>query len=215
MSFTSSVKNLATSAQENKVVTAATFDLINDEFTVKSMPNKKCKIAISCENAQKLMSEMKAKIAGSSKEYNIEITNFADYIKKTVEVDVKNYQTVFDEIKRLKEQIDKFKTIRDKNLKVDGNASPLIKVHVFVKGSNADDITVMNGTIRTFNISKKSVTVTYPNAVGKTETLENIEINKLCITSSECPPPAQSGGTVVYKNNNDDQDDKNYKIICE
>lgn len=210
--MTSFIKNLATSAEEKKLDNASTIIMDKNNQLSSTVANgKKCKILISCVDAKKLVDQIRESIKVNSGPFDHEVKKLIDYVNDAANKEAKDYQDILNAFKNYQVAIDKAKTEKDKRLKTSKPPSPEINVHVHVKGEDNDN---NNGKIKSFNVAKKSVTVTYTNVKGKQETLEDIDINKLCITDSNCIIPI-SGGAILYKSNNDDQNDKNYKIICE
>lgn len=212
--FTSGVKNLATTAQEQPLNTGMIVGMDKDNaFTFTNATNgKKCKIVITCEDVKKLIEQMRTTINKNSSPLDHLIDSLNKYISSaTTKIDAKNYQTFIKDIKDQGAAIDKLKKQKDIAFKTNYQPTPEIKVHVHVKGEKNHD---SMGKIKSYNLARKSITVTYPNAVGKQETLEDIDINKLCISGQECVLPAQTGGA-MSNDNDDNSSEKNYKIICE
>lgn len=231
-SFSSGIKNVTTSSAMDKYVENSytlTPSKNSQDFTISGPSGKRCKIIITCKNAQLLITTIKNSINNFQENYNksindliktiqtdstnLKINNLTNYLEKNL----KNYQSKYNEAKNTADKIRKMDTPTN------------IDAQVLVKDMEGRQ----NGKITSLNVGKKTVTVEYSYTKDHkkyNEKIRDVEIKNLCIEGENCETiisnedltkegesteakKPQTGGGFLYKNNINDE--KNFKFICE
>lgn len=210
--------NFFKSAEERYTPNAQTLEIKDDTFIINNTEGKKCKIVLNCENAKILRDHIATKLEESNKKYTDNISQlFSQSWKDNItNLDLKNDIKVVNVVNSLKNIPSKYNdykkerdNLRNESIKIERGKTQ-IKGNIYIKGiANPHE-----GHITKINIGKKTVTFKYKDAKDKDETLENIEIGKLCITG--CPNGKMEDNIVVVGgSHNYTQGDKNYKFVCE
>lgn len=211
----SGIQNATTSAVDRKVtknVATLNYDDKTKGFNYKTESNKTCKIVIQCENAKTLLNAMKGTINTVSEAHKQELNSIIQNIKSSVN-DL-NADNIDQYIKNLKKYEDTYKaklTAKQAELKKAINPTTAIPVEVFVKNVEGRH----DGTIRSYNVYNKTVTVDYTNDKGAKETLYDIEIKKLCIEGAGCQIQVGGGESMTRNEHGNTNYGGKYKVICE
>jgi len=207
----SSAQNIvSTTADELVVSSAQTITPNGDlEFSIKIENGKKCKILLDCDNANKMVNELKMVIKQINNTYTTSMNQLTELIKSdTTSLTSDTMPEFIKKTSEYKTTMDNIIKIKENSRKTEYKPTQTITVNVFVKGMADKQV----GQITSFNVNNKDITVTYKNMKNMTETLRNIKISLLCINSNDCVIKMSGGGK--YKMDELEQTD-GYQIVCE
>lgn len=218
------VKNITSNVESRIVDNVQTLNFQNDSFTISEIENRKCKIILTCESAQQLITNIEGYIKKINDTFMNSVDTLVTGIKNTVNgLTYKNMTEYFTNSKMIQDTY--YKLEAQKQNAYNLNISAKIPVHVIIKGIDSK----LAGFITIINIEKKIVNIEYTEMNGKTNSYI-IDIGQLCIQGKDClvnlhktekqkPKQVKQTGGILHRDNdiyNEEQTpDKNYKIICE
>lgn len=201
------------------------------DFNLSDQLYKDCKISIDCENMKSLVKQIKQFINETDKSYNEAITNAINYVNS--KTDIKDYIKLLEfyndcdkNNKKVNEEKKKRDSDRNKGLKLQAlepiKCSLTRRLQSDLEGTitNIKILTNISSSVKEFTgVTPKGqgvntfVDISFIGVGGKTETLKDIDIDKLCIESS-CTIE-QSGGFVKNSRVKISTDSEKAATICE
>lgn len=200
--FSNSTATAQTVADSKKI---ENLDLADNKITYQHIEDKTCKVAIDCENAKRLINVMKYSLTNINSTVETKTVEELNALKEKItktdinNINIQDLSKQFDALKntysstqkQVADQLKKDQTeFKEKSTGFAKTAEP-IKVEVFTKTSG--QIFTVTGTIKSFNLSKKTVNVSFTNKNGKAETITDLPITKICIKDNNCTIEIGSG----------------------
>lgn len=170
-------------------------DLTNNSITYQQNTGSfNCGVTVSCEDAETLINIMKAKKEQLTQSTTAAMTESLNKLKGNINsIDASKIQDLFNQINTLKMQYEDLK--KQDAIKLKTEISDVnVPVYISVKKPNSSTkASTIQGTIKTLNLAKRTVTIEYTTSQNTVELLRDYPINKLCIGNKECKIEIGSG----------------------